>query len=287
MIRFEPQHFKEIEDYIWEFSGILLERVPKKGVTERIKKHIEGVGVTNVADYLGLLKSPAMVPIRDQLISQITVNESYFFRNPAHFRYLAHELLPALFEQKLKLNLKQISMWSAGCATGEEAYSLAYVTTWFKRKHAGVRLHILGTDINMCCIEKARKGEFRKRSFRPNSQIILDELKESLGVEKNEIFQVDPLIRDEVLFKYFNLKELASIRTMNKMDMIFCRNVLIYFDDTFRMELIQSFYEVLNPGGYLFLGETESLPHGQTLFELKNCNGAFCYRKSSHQGQGK
>jgi chemotaxis protein methyltransferase CheR len=297
MIRFQPQHFDQIRRFIHEFSGILLERAPLDGVRDRIKRHVEAVGVSKVSEYVELLANPGSISVRDELLSLVTVNESFFFRNPAQFRFLAEFLFPAMHAEKIRAGCKQITLWSAGCATGEEAYSLAFLVDWYCRRCPGINFNLIGTDLNVISLEKARAGYFRKRSLRQAYATIRAEYPEMLALKEmesegrgamsidgstNALYRVPPEICDQVQFRFFNLKEQDKLDMMKRTDIIFCRNVLIYFDDEFRRSLIERFHSLLNPGGYLFLGETESIPHHLKCFELIPCCGGFCYRKAAN-----
>lgn len=282
MIRFEPQHFQEIKEFIFDYSGILLERTPLKGAFDRIKKHMEMVGVNKARDYHELLRNPGSLNIRDELMALVTVDESYFFRNPAQFRFLAMDLLPVIFQKKRENGLRQINIWSAGCAKGEETYSIAALVDRFQGNYNDINFHIMGTDINTGSVERARNGVFRKRSVRHHYWEMVKEFPpDFLGKVDPETFEVSHKIREKVDFRFLNLRERESLNLMRRTDIIFCRNVLIYFDDAFRKSLTETFFHLLNTGGYLFLGETESLPAENPYFELIQCNGGFCYRKSA------
>jgi len=210
----------------------------------------------------------------------VTVTESFFFRNPAQFRYLNRELLPALYLAKKVAEFTTISIWSAGCSTGEEAYSLAYMAADFRKTHPDISIELTATDINLRSLEYAKNGCYRKRSFRTHYDEILAEYKTPLAVETPDGMVIEPAFRPLVDFQFVNLRNTERIRFFKGVDVIFCRNVLIYFDEKFRRDLVGIFHFLLEPGGYLFLGETESLPGGQDLFELVNLGGAFAYRKA-------
>lgn len=279
MIGISPRNFQHLEDYIYEFSGIVLHRVPEKGVRERIVQHINSLNIRKFDDYLLLLKSPSGERIRDELMARVTIGESFFFRNPSQFRFLAQEALPAIFSRKKAAGLNQIKIWSAGCSTGEEAYSLAYICDWFHGRNPGVLFEIVGSDINMKNLEKARQGSFRERSFRRHSADFESEFGTPLAIPVPPDRQVELRLQNIVQFKFLNLKDLESLKTRGGSDIIFCRNVLIYFDESFRGHLIHTFHQLLNPGGLLCLGESEMVPPPHEGFELVSCLGAYAYRK--------
>jgi len=281
MIELAPKHFEEISEFVLNYSGILLERVPKLGVSERIKKHIASLHLESPVDYLNLLRNPGKLRIRDELISLITVNESYFFRNPLQFKYLAKTLLPRLHKEKQATGENSIKIWSAGCATGEEAYSIAYIARWFLRRYSGIKVVINASDINTLSLETAKNRLYRKRSFREQYKSIVKEFGIPLARECGNFFEIDADLQEMIDFSCFNLKDIEGLKTFEKTDIIFCRNVLIYFEDNFKQDLISGLHKILTNGGEMFLGETETLPPHQKLFALVNCNGSYCYRKES------
>jgi chemotaxis protein methyltransferase CheR len=170
-------------------------------------------------------------------------------------------------------------MWSAGCATGEETYSLAFVAQWFKTRHPDAVFQLTGTDINPHNIEHAGQATYRARSFRKCSKEFQQEFAYSLGREVRDEFKVDSRLQKVVQFRILNLRDLPGLKCLSGLDIILCRNVLIYFEDRFRQDLIRTFHGLLKPGGMLFLGETESLPHMPDLFRLVNCHGAYGYAR--------
>lgn len=279
MIRISPQQFQELTEFIRSYSGILLDRIQPKGLPDKVAGEIKRLGLQSFDDYLFLLKSASGNLARDYLMSMVAVTESFFFRNPSQFRYLARELFPALYKSKRATGLDRITIWSAGCATGEEAYSIAYIANWFLRTHADISFSIAGTDLNFQSIDKARVGLYRTRSFRAQSQEIKREFILPVSHEEGDGQQVEEGLRRMVEFKTVNLRDLPGLKSRQGTDIIFCRNVMIYFEERFRDELLATFHSLLPPGGMLFLGETESLPQKCRLFELIPCHGAYGYRK--------
>lgn len=283
MIRITPQHRAALSDFIRDYAGILLSRISPSGLDEKICRHIRELGLETMDEYLSLLTSAIGSHLRDDLMSRITIGESYFFRNPGQFKYLAHTLLPALMADKKRQGIDTVRIWSAACATGEEAYSLAYIADWMRRKDGSMQIEIMATDINRRLLDHACVGEYGARSFRRQTGEIRDEFEFPLpaGLEENAVFRVGEGIRRLVSFQPRNLKDLGGLKCHAGSDIIMCRNVLIYFDEEFRQLLIRTFHGLLNSGGMLFLGETESLPPMPGVFELMHCNGAYGYRKIS------
>ncbi len=274
------KNYRALEKFVLSYSGIIMDRVAQKGVRDRITQHILSLGVSSVEDYLLLLHSRKSAALRGELISLITVSESYFFRNPDQFRYIARTLLPRLAENRQELGLRrEIRVLSAGCSTGEETYSLAAICLWFQRRHPDLAITVVGADINPRNVEQAREGLYRARSFRKVSRDLRHEFGFPLYREIPDGYAVEEDLRRFVQFKTLNLKDLDALKCHAGSDIIMCRNVLIYFEDTFRNALMQMFQGLLNPGGMLFLGETESLAVVPAGFELVPCLRAYGYRK--------
>lgn len=280
MIGFSPQEFRRIEEYIQGFSGIVMARLQQKGIRERIGKHMERLSLQSVDDYLLLLKSAAGLPVRDELMSLVTVGESFFYRNPAQFQFLRQKLLPELLAHKQKAGSRRVRIWSAGCSTGEEAYSLAHLLSAFGAQFSDCECLIIAGDINRRNLDLAEAGTYRRRSVRAHVKEFERDVGRPLGRDLDDgQFQVEPFLRDLIEFQFQNLHELESLKTLWGSDIIFCRNVLIYFEDAFKERLVQTFFNLLNPGGMLFLGETESLSGMEQGFKLVSCCGAYGYRK--------
>ncbi len=269
-----------IENFVLNFSGIVMARLQQKGIHERIQKHLERLNVQNVDDYLLLLESTSSSQVRDELMSLVTVGESFFYRNPAQLQYLRQHLLPELFERKRASGSHLLRVWSAGCSTGEEPYSLAHLLSTYAGTYPEYTCSITAGDINRLNLQWAEKGIYRRRSVRAQVKEIEQLLGKPLGRDLDDgRFAVDPSLRALIEFQFQNLHDLESLKTLWGSDIIFCRNVLIYFEETFKERLVQTFFHLLNPGGMLFLGETESLSGIEQGFKLVSCGGAYGYRK--------
>lgn len=279
-----PDNLQTLAKFILEYTGIVLERVAQKTLLTKLSKHIAKTGAQCFTEYFYLLTSPSNSAIRDELISLITVSESYFFRNPDQFRYIAKDFFPKQIENKSKNNdSKTMKIVSAGCSTGEEAYSLAAIALWFKKSCQECDMVIHAFDINCENIKYAKKGIYRERSIRPCSKSFMKEFNLNLFYEdlfnKNKEYNLREEIKQIVDFKVLNLKNFESLKIYAGSDIIMCRNVLIYFEDNFRREIINALCKLLNYGGMLFLGETESLPEPPKDLTLVHCYKAYGYQK--------
>lgn len=207
-----------------------------------------------------------------RLIEELTINETYFFREQNQLNTYKDDILPVL-----KNNHTPIRVWSATCSSGEEPYTLAMLAA-----EAGVassqQIEIVATDINLKVLEHAKRGVYNKRSlsFRRIEETWLKKYFEETATS----YEVKSSIQDVVSFEYLNLLQQHEIDTVGQFDIIFCRNVLIYFDEETVGKVIAAFYKALKPGGYLFLGHAESITKYKDIgFETINENGTFYYRK--------
>jgi chemotaxis protein methyltransferase CheR len=218
-----------------------------------------------------------------KLMAALTVGETYFFRNSAQFNLLREKILPEILRQRGKVQ-KTLRFWSAGCSTGEEAYSLAILLLENVPHHQRWNIDILATDINQEALDTAEQGEYREWSFRE----LPADLKSRYFVKVGSLYKISPEVRNMVTFRYLNLVEdtypLASTST-HFMDVIFCRNVMIYFKRNVSETITRRFYRALNNGGYLLVGHTESSDFIYSGFKKMIFPAAIVYRKEEKGGQ--
>lgn len=212
----------------------------------------------------------------EQAIAQLTIGETYFFRNGAQFAALRERILPDLIARRA--GVRGLRLWSAGCATGEEPYSLAMTMTESLPFGEGWQISILATDINPQFLERAREALYGSWSFRETP----DEVRERHFTAEGPRWRLRPELRRQVLFARLNLAEASYPAVANgtvALDLIFCRNVTIYFDEATTRLVAERFYSALAPGGWLVVGHAE--PHAETYrrFETHNVPGAVIYRK--------
>ncbi|MCA9804687.1 MAG: hypothetical protein KC777_22105 [Cyanobacteria bacterium HKST-UBA02] len=211
----------------------------------------------------------------------ITVGETYFFRDPLSYQVLISSVLPSLLPSLEDGDRDRLRIWSAGCATGEEPYSIAMTAHSAFGNRARGRVEILGTDINPACIDVARKGAYRRWSFRDVPGFVKDKFFRMTADEK---FMVNDEIKTMVNFKQLNLASEdypSPLTGTENLDVIFCRNVLIYFSPERATEVLARFHRCLREGGYLFLAPSE-IPHpAPDDFSIINLQGAIVLRKET------
>jgi len=215
---------------------------------------------------------------RDQelntVIDIMTINETYFFREEQQLKAFAEEILPLLKARKEEEGKRSIRIWSAGCSTGEEPYTIGILI-----RQSGLfedwDVEIFASDISHRVLQTARKGEYGKSSFRATDTYYLEKYFTDVDGRK----RINDPIRNLVNFGYLNLFDADRICLVGKMDVIFCRNVIIYFDREGKKKVINNFENRLAPTGYLLLGHSESLMNLSTAFRLEHLKNDMVYQR--------
>ncbi len=209
------------------------------------------------------------------LFEAITINETYFFRNPPQFEAMENIIIPELLKDKSQFNRK-LRVWSAASSSGEEAYTIAMIfLEKIKPKFPGVQIEIIGTDINNAVIDRARSGVYKEYAIRNMPQNYL----QKYFAQDGDKYILKPEVKQLVKFNFVNLFDKSAMRMMSKFDLVFCCNVLIYFDMQSKQQVVADLYDALNPNSYLFIGYSESL-HGITkAFKLVHFPKTIAYKK--------
>jgi chemotaxis protein methyltransferase CheR len=272
-VRLAPDEFRLLRDLINQHCGISLNPEARPVVERRLRERLSAHGLQSFGEYYQLLRSADRGRAElDEAIDLVTINETYFFREDYQLRALRTEIFPML--RRPPLSRETLNIWSAGCSTGEEVYSIAIMA-----REAGFSarrdLRIFGSDISRRCVTHARRGVYGPSSFRA----IPPEIKKKYFVERPDGLHVLDELRPWCHFGHLNLLDPARATVVGRVDIIFCRNVLIYFDDVSRRRVIDMFYDRLLPGGFLLLGHSESLLNVSTAFELVHLREDLVYRK--------
>ena len=272
-----PAYLK-IRDLIYRISGIYHSDEKLYLLTSRCARRMVALRVTSPADYLDHLTTRGN---RDAelrlLLNEITIGETYMFRHPAQLDALRNVILPQILESKGSAGLKRLRLWSAGCSTGEEPHTLSMFL--LEEKHrlpAGWSFDILATDLNDNSLEGARAGIYGEYALRSTSDTLRKRYFKDVGDNK---LQANELLKSQLRFERLNLRDDNRMLFQKGMDVIFCCNVLIYFDLASKRRVVQHFYANLLPGGYLFLGHAESLFQVDDSFRLVHFPGTTAYMK--------
>lgn len=270
------QLFQEIRKYIYDTTGIYFQDNKKYLLESRLQRRISFLGLKSYEEYFSLLKRNQNSDEKRYFYEAITINETFFFRNQPQLDALASKILPEIIQKKISLNKNRIRIWSAACSSGEEAYSIAMVfQDLLKPKYPNIEIEIIGTDISYAVIETAKSGVYKEYSVR---NIPPYYLKKYFKINGNT-FEVNPEIKQMVTFKILNLYDDVSMKTMTNFDVIFCANVLIYFDTASKIKVVSHLYNSLNRGGYLFIGYSETLQGISKAFNLVSFPKTVGYKK--------
>ncbi|MBI2058998.1 MAG: protein-glutamate O-methyltransferase CheR [Nitrospirae bacterium] len=273
-LRMTDQEFGLIRDFIRDYCGIFFENGAKTIVEMRLSRNAEHLKVKSFLDYYYLLKyDERREQELQELVETVTTKETYFFREPSQLRAFSEEIVPDLIQRK-RGRERAMRIWSAGCATGEEPYSVAILLcedtrleTWKKE--------ITANDISKRALQVCRAGLYGESSMRA----IAPSLKEKYFERKEARYRLIDRARGSVQFAHVNLLDCDRISLLPQMDVIFCRNVIMYFHLEPRRKVVNTFFDKLVPGGYLLLGHAESLMNLSTGFEFVQLTNDLVYRK--------
>ncbi len=267
--------FRLLRDFIHGYCGIYFDDGSKFLLERRLSRRLEQHGLKNFEEYYHLLKydrkREAELVV---LVDNLTTNETYFFRESPQLRAFSDEILPEL--RRSLTDRKVLRIWSAGCSTGEEPYTIAILLLESGDWWRDWQVEILGSDINQRVLHTARKGVYKKSAHRATSPEML--AKYFVQDEKND-YRIIDRVKELVSFSSVNLLDPHKTSLINNMDVIFCRNVIIYFDREAKKKVIESFYQKLREGGYLLLGHSESLINISNAFMLRTLKNDMVYQK--------
>ncbi|MGA9884850.1 MAG: protein-glutamate O-methyltransferase CheR [Candidatus Acidiferrales bacterium] len=262
----------EIRTLIEQRSAILFDSSRERFFSTRIREYLEEKGIHTGSELLRQIRSSSTE--YEALIERLLTQETSFFRYPEVFDALEKKILPDVQERKFWDNPRTLRIWSAGCSTGEEPYSIAITVCEALKFAEAWEIEILATDISRRALRHAERGSYAKRSLENMPVARVDNY---FTLAKHG-YQVKPRIRRMISFVQMNLVESVYV---GKIDCIFCMNVLMYFSEQRRLAVLRRFYDALEPGGYFLLGHSETLSHSPVQFEPVVIGGYRLYRKPS------
>jgi len=271
-----PQAFEEWRKFIYDLCGIYFQDNKKYLLESRLQKRIKHLNLETFEKYLKYIKiSAKREEEKKQLYEAITINETYFFRNQPQLDALVSTIIPEMMKNKPG-GIQRIKIWSAASSSGEEAYSIAMMLNeMVLPKYPNLKVEIIGTDINYAVIETAKNAVFKEYSIRNTPPIYLKKYFEKV----DNTYVLDPKIKSMVSFKVLNLYDDNAIRMMEKSDIVYCANVLIYFDLQSKIKVVNNLYNNLNSDGYLFIGYSETLHGISKAFKLVSFPKTIGYKK--------
>jgi len=274
------EELRRICEFLYRRTGMLFNEGKRYYVQRRISDRMAALSIASVQTYFSYLRSDADGEI-EKFINAFTVNETYFYREDHQLRCLSSDLLNE--RVRAKRPGEALRIWSVPCATGEEPYSIAM---WLLENWPEVDvqdIEIIGSDIDTECTTAAREGEFGARALMRLSPELVRKYFVSAGPDR---WRVVADLRQSVQFSSVNIMKPAETRQHGIFDVIFCRNVLIYFDDASRRVAAENLFEALAPGGFICLGHTESMSRISPLFEVRRFPDAIVYQRPPADGDG-
>lgn len=273
LLRLRPEEFRMLRDLVNTHAGLHFGDDALVIFDRRLSERVAELQLNGFDEYYKYLRFNVRGPAElDEVIERLITTETYFFRQEYQLRSFSRELLPRLAEANHAS--KRLAIWSAGCATGEEVYTLA-ILVHESGLFDGWEVRIFGSDISKYNVAFARRGIYRNTSFRTTSP----EARRSYFEDTNDGARVRDGIRRFCHFGQLNLIDAGRASIVGRVDAVFCRNVLIYFDLRSRKTVIENLYDRLLPGGYLLLGHSESLLNVTTAFELVHLSEDLVYRR--------
>ena len=268
---------RQFSDLIGSRTGLVFPDNRGDLLRRGVASAAQSSGESNLARYYTALQAaPTVSDVWDDLVGAITIGETYFFRNAGHFQALEEMILPEILERHGRD--RRIRIWSAACSSGEEPYSIAMTLRKVHPDLSGWNISILGTDISIQSLQRARRGVYREWSFRRTPS----DIRQRYFAELEDGVVLSPSVREMVRFSYLNQKEdyYPTLDTgTHALDLIFCRNLSIYFGPELISEIAGRFFECLVPGGWLVVGASETNSEIYKRYDTVNLPGAIVYRK--------
>lgn len=269
-----PEEFRLLRELIQDHCGLWFRDESAYLLERRLWPRLQSLGHASFGEYYRHLRYDlARRSELETAVELLTTNETYFWREPQQLRAFGEEILPMLAEENARE--RRLRVWSAGCATGEEAYTIAIMLAR-SGLFGGWDLDVLGSDISRRVLAVAREGTYGPHAFRASESAAV---KPWFTHADGAKLTVRPAIREMVSFAHLNLLDVNAISVVGRVDVIFCRNVMIYFDLAARKQVSASFHQKLRDGGFLLLGHSESLLNVTADFELVHLKNDLVYRK--------
>lgn len=273
-ITISSEDFLKFREFFYRKTGIHFDDSKRYFVDKRLIERIEATDSGNFRNYFIMLRFEMTGEELQTLTNLMTVNETYFFREEYQFKCLVNAILPEITAQKK--DGRPLRIWAMPSSSGEEAYSIAMylLEYWPGINHWDVE--IISSDIDTSILAKARLGNYSSRSVQNLPKLLLGKYFRHNGND----YQICDELRNSIEFTRVNLMKAADVRAYREFDVIFCRNLLIYFDDLSRRQSADTFFDALNPGGFLCLGHSESMSRISSLYQVRKFSDSVVYQKA-------
>ncbi len=276
-LKISNEEFIQLRDFIYAQAGIYIAETRKYLVENRLSNRLKELNLKNFGEYYYYLRfDPKRREELPRLFEVITTNETSFYRNPPQLEVFQEKVLKVELEKLRAARTKKLRIWSAGCSTGEEPYTIAMILhEVLKTEIASWDIKITANDLSAAVLASARRGVYSEYSLRTTPAALIARYFKKEGSN----YHIDPKLKQLVSFGETNLSDKAMLRRVERSHMIFCRNVIIYFDDEMKRQVIGSFYDNLLPGGCMLIGHSESLHNISRAFKPEHHVGTIVYRK--------
>lgn len=275
------EEFVLLRDLVYERTGLMFEDKKNAFVAARVTRRAAATGCASARDYYRHLRYQDPLGAEFQsFVEQMTTNETYFFRDYPQLECFANEALDRVAAAKRKVGDYTLNIWCAACSTGDEAYTLAIILDACLDDFSKWKIRLVASDIDTEVLAVARAGVYGDRNVKDVPAVYRDKYF-TLGPGG---YRIDPRIQQMVAFEQLNFMDRDRMRKHRTFDFVFCRNVLIYFDDVSRKQVLGHFYDALVPGGFVFLGHSESVGRISAAFEPVSLGGAVVYRRPFGRG---
>jgi chemotaxis protein methyltransferase CheR len=269
------EDFILFRDFIHERTGMFFAENKMYLVKNRLANRMSQLGIKNYKDYFYMVKYDTSMNEFNALINLLTTNETSFFRNLPQLQAFSDEVLPLIVKPKIASGNRNLRIWSAGCSTGEEPYTLSMMLMEKIPNHAQYNIEIIANDIAESVLQAARKGIYHELTLRTTPQAYIDKY----FTKKGNVYHINDNVKKLIKFSQINLLDQAKMSLMKEVDLVFCRNVTIYFSEDAKKKVVKSFYSSLVKGGYYFIGHAESLHGISKAFKLVYLKNGLVYQK--------
>ena len=264
------QEYQQFKEKLEQYSGILLGDNKEYLISSRLRRLLETENLASIADLVGAMERNHR--LKESVVDAMTTNETLWFRDDHPFRIFKEKLLPELAKTR-----RPIRIWCAACSTGQEPYSLSIAVEEFKRANPGALatdVKIVATDISPSVIQTAREGVYPQMALKRGMSD--QNLKQYFQQKSDDQWQIKPEIKSRVEFRLLNLQ--SSFSLLGKFDLVFCRNVLIYFSAEFKQDILQRIHGTLNKDGHLFVGASEAVNNLGDYYQMRQFSPGIAYQ---------
>ncbi|WP_319765286.1 protein-glutamate O-methyltransferase CheR [Maridesulfovibrio sp.] len=276
-LKISDLEFTQLRDFIYEQAGIFIAANRKYLLENRLANRLKELNLKSFGEYYSYLQyDPGRKAELNKLFEVITTNETSFYRNPPQLKVFQTKVLPAVLDELRKKRRKRLRIWSAGCSTGEEPYTLSMIIhDVLGSELSSWDIKITANDLSERVLKSARRAVYSEYSLRTTPKPIIAKYFDKDGKQ----YKVKPSVKKLVSFGQINLSDRMQVKRVERSEIVFCRNVIIYFDEDMKKKVINAYYDNLVPGGYLIIGHSESLHNITRAFKPVHHPGAIIYQK--------